>query len=239
MRAAISLDRAGTVIASATQDVEPILKRNQRLRADPQTSDWGRHVATIPNVILLKWLNEEHARLILTELERVERQVAALLRFARREEFRFEPVDVGELIRGTVDTFRARLEAAGITVELDMERGIVARADAEKLRQVLVNLIENAIDALTDGTPIKRLRVAASAVDGRADIRVSDTGPGVPSEALPHLFDPFFSLKPAGTGLGLAIAKRTIDAHGGRIEVASPSGTGVAFHIALPLARAA
>jgi hypothetical protein len=52
MRIGILLDRAGTVIASATQDVEPILKRNQRLRADPQTSDWGRHVATIPNVIL-------------------------------------------------------------------------------------------------------------------------------------------------------------------------------------------
>ena len=62
MRTAVSLDRAGAVIASATQDVEPILERNQRLRAEPQTSDWARHVATIPNVILLKWLNEAHAR---------------------------------------------------------------------------------------------------------------------------------------------------------------------------------
>ena len=62
MRTDLLLDHSGTVIASATQDVEPILKRNQRLRGAPQTSDWGRHVATIPNVILLKWLNEEHAR---------------------------------------------------------------------------------------------------------------------------------------------------------------------------------
>ena len=61
MRTTVSLDRAGTVIASATQDVEPILERNQNLRAEPQTSDWGRHVASIPNVILLKWLNEAHA----------------------------------------------------------------------------------------------------------------------------------------------------------------------------------
>jgi hypothetical protein len=60
MRAAISLDRAGTVIASATQDVEPILERNQQLRGEAQKSDWGRHVASIPNVILLKWLNEAH-----------------------------------------------------------------------------------------------------------------------------------------------------------------------------------
>jgi hypothetical protein len=62
MRTAVSLDRAGTVIASATQDVEPILERNQLLRVEPRTSDWARHVATIPNVILLKWLNEAHAR---------------------------------------------------------------------------------------------------------------------------------------------------------------------------------
>ena len=62
MRTDVLLDSAGTVIASATQDVEPILERNQHLRREPQTSDWGRHVATIPNVILLKWLNEEHAR---------------------------------------------------------------------------------------------------------------------------------------------------------------------------------
>ena len=62
MRTAVLLDRAGTVITSATQDVEPIHARNQRLRGTPQTSDWGRHVATIPNVILLKWLNEAHAR---------------------------------------------------------------------------------------------------------------------------------------------------------------------------------
>ena len=59
MRTDVLLDRAGTVIASATQDVEPILKRNQRLRGEPQTSDWGRHIATIPNGVLLKWMLEE------------------------------------------------------------------------------------------------------------------------------------------------------------------------------------
>jgi hypothetical protein len=62
MRTDVLLDRAGTVIASATQDVEPILQRNARLRGERQRGDWGRHVATIPNVILLKWLNEAHAR---------------------------------------------------------------------------------------------------------------------------------------------------------------------------------
>ena len=62
MQTFVLLDHAGTVIVSTTQDVEPILARNARLREAPQRREWGRHVASIPNVILLKWLNEEHAR---------------------------------------------------------------------------------------------------------------------------------------------------------------------------------
>jgi hypothetical protein len=62
MQTFVLLDHSGTVIASTTQDVEPILARNARLRERPQHGEWGRHVASIPNVILLKWLNEEHAR---------------------------------------------------------------------------------------------------------------------------------------------------------------------------------
>ena len=95
-------------------------------------------------------LNAEHAELILTELERVERQVAALLRFARREEFHLEPMDLAELIRGTLDALRARLDAAGIAVALDAGKRIVVRGDREKLRQVLINLIDNAVDAVRD-----------------------------------------------------------------------------------------
>jgi hypothetical protein len=62
MQTFVLLDHSGTVIASTTQDVEPILARNARLREGRQRGEWGRHVASIPNVILLKWLNEEHAR---------------------------------------------------------------------------------------------------------------------------------------------------------------------------------
>ena len=175
----------------------------------------------------------EHG-LILEELARVERQVAALLRFARREEFRFEPMDLGELARTTIEHFRPRLEAAGIEIELDAPSGVVAPCDGEKLRQVLVNLIENALDALGAAAGRKRLTLAVGASNGTAIVRVVDTGPGVPSDALPHLFEPFFSLKASGTGLGLAIAKRTIEAHGGRIA-ASSGEPGMRFDIELPI----
>jgi signal transduction histidine kinase len=178
----------------------------------------------------------EH-ELILAELQRIERQVAALLRFARRDEFRFEPVDLGTLARETVDSFRARLGAAGIGVAVDVTGTVEARADREKMRQVLVNLIENSLAALTAAEAERRLAVVVGGMNGTATLRVTDTGPGVPSEALPHLFEPFFSLKDQGTGLGLAIAKRTVDAHGGRITAASTAGAGMTVEIELPLAR--
>ena len=175
--------------------------------------------------------------LILAELERVERQVAALLRFARRDDFRFEPVALAPLVREALDAFRPRLEGAGVALTLEAPDGIVARADREKLRQVLVNLVENALDALGDGTPAKRLAVRVASTNGSATIEVADSGPGVPPDALAHLFEPFFSLKEHGTGLGLAIAKRTIDAHGGRISAAAGPTQGMTFAVELPLSR--
>jgi len=177
----------------------------------------------------------EH-RLILDELERVERQVAALLRFARREDFRFEPVDLAELARATLEAFRPRLEAGGVTLELALADGVTARADREKLRQVLVNLLENALDAMTAeaGGP-RTLSVAVGNGHGAAALEVRDSGPGVPADALSHLGEPFFSTKPSGTGLGLAIARRTVEAHGGRIALGAGKERGLVVSIELPL----
>jgi len=180
--------------------------------------------------------NAEHAGIILEELERVERQVRDLLRFARREEPALAPVDVGALVHATARDFGARFAAGGITTALDTADGVVARADREKLRQVLVNLIENAMDALGNGGAEKHLAVGVARVGSSACLRVADDGPGIPPDAQARIFDPFVSLKPSGTGLGLAIAKRTIDAHGGSISVTSRPGA-TTFEIRLPLAE--
>jgi signal transduction histidine kinase len=177
--------------------------------------------------------NAEHAGIILEELERVERQVRDLLRFARREELSLTPVDLSALVRATARDFGERFAAGNIATALDTTDGVVARADPEKLRQVLVNLIENAMDALGNGRAERHVSLTV-ARDGRtAMIRVADDGPGIPEDAQARVFDPFVSLKPSGTGLGLAIAKRTIDAHGGTISVASRPGA-TTFEIRLP-----
>ena len=180
----------------------------------------------------------EHAELILAELGRVERQVQALLRFARREEFSFEPVDLGEVARSALEPLRARLEASGVAVETDIAAGVVARADREKIRQVVVNLLDNAADAV-GGVDDKHLALAVRGADGAAVLEVRDSGPGVPADALPRLFEPFFSLKTNGTGLGLAIVKRTVEAHGGRVEAHPGVGTGLLLRVELPAAAAA
>ncbi len=172
--------------------------------------------------------------IILEELERVERQVATLLRFARREELSCAPVDVGALVRATVEHCRPRLDAAGTSVELDAPPGIVARGDAEKLRQVLINLIENAADALAAFAGPRALRLAVERTAERVAVAVRDSGPGVAADMLPRLVEPFFSLKPSGTGLGLAIARRTVEAHGGRLLMASQPGAGLTVTVELP-----
>jgi signal transduction histidine kinase len=182
--------------------------------------------------------NDEAAHLILTELERVERQVADLLRFSRRDDLRFEPVDLGRLACETLAAFRQRFAGDGVELSLDAPDGVFASADRERLRQVLINLVENAVDALADRPGGRQLAVCVGARNGRATLRVADNGPGVPPDVHARLFEPFFSSKENGTGLVLAIAKRTIDAHGGTIE-AEALGAGLAFQIELPALRAA
>jgi signal transduction histidine kinase len=179
----------------------------------------------------------EAASLILSELERVEHQVASLLRFARRDEYRFAAVDIGALVRATLESVRGRAIASRVAVHTQIADDVTARVDAEKMRQVLLNLVDNALDALANGADQPRLHVSVSRANAHAHVTIADNGPGAPAAALPHLFEPFFSLKEKGTGLGLAIVKRTVEAHDGRIVV-SPAHPGITFDIELPLVDA-
>jgi signal transduction histidine kinase len=179
--------------------------------------------------------NAEYAGIILEELERVERQVRDHLRFARREDCRLEPLDLGRLVAETAHDLRTRCEALGVTLAVDARDGVLVQGDRERLRQVLINLIENACDALADA-PTRMVRLALASEDGTVTLAVTDSGAGVPRDVLPRLFEPFYTQKPHGTGLGLAIAKRTIEAHGGRIDGSVAEGGGMIFRIALPAA---
>lgn len=180
-------------------------------------------------------LNAEHAALIVEEMERVEHRIAGLLQYARKEEFRPEPVDLSELARNAGRAFAARFEEGGVAFECNANGPVTASVDRERIRQVLVNLLENALDAVALQES-RHVSLAIAGGNGTAEIRLTDNGPGVAPEALGRLFEPFFSLKPKGTGLGLAIAKRIVEAHGGELSAHPVETGGLQFVVKLPAA---
>ena len=185
--------------------------------------------------------NVEYARVALEELQRVERSVSHLLRFARDEELGVTEVSMAEVIDSALETFRDRFERNGIALERRLDTDGVMRGDPEKLRRVVINLIGNAADALEEsGRAEPRLEVSMGENLAGTEIwvRVSDNGPGIEPEMLERLFSPFFTSKANGTGLGLPICRKLVDAHGGSIEVSSEPGEGAEFVLTFPRPRA-
>src|SRR5437764_7668917 len=123
----------------------------------------------------------------------------------------------------------------GITVDrVPSTEPIVAVADRDMLRQVVLNLVGNAYQAMPDGGTVT---VSVTDAGDSADIQVSDTGIGMDADVRSRLFEPFFTTKARGVGLGLAVTKRIIDAHGGSITVDSRPDTGSTFTVSLPKMR--
>jgi signal transduction histidine kinase len=187
----------------------------------------------------------EFVGIILEEVERLDRVVGSVLDYARPSKGDLGAVDVNAVVRRTLTVLASdRIEGWNVQSELS-DALPLARADAEHLRQVLINLIRNAEQAMTSGgrvllrTRLRQDRAAAQAGVEPVEwieISVHDEGPGIAPHVLEQLFVPFFTTKAAGTGLGLAISQRVIEEMGGRIEVQSRPGSGSTFTVVLPLA---
>lgn len=181
--------------------------------------------------------NAEHARVAVEELDRVERSIAHLLRFAREEPFEPAPLEVRELIDSAIDLLRDRAERQHVRIERDVERLPSLYADGEQLRKVLSNLIGNALDAHAERPrPDAWLKIAAgqNLAGDEVWIRVSDNGPGLDAMQRSQAFRPFYTSKRGGTGLGLALARKVVARHGGSIELSDGKGPGAEFLISLP-----
>lgn len=178
-----------------------------------------------------------YARVALEELDRVERSISHLLRFAREEEIRMREVRLQDVIVSAIETFRDRLERTGIHIGQEIDTEGWMRGDPEKLRRVIINLIGNAIDALEDAkTPDSSIQISAGENLAGTEVwlRVQDNGPGMDAATLEQIFNPFFTSKSSGTGLGLALSKKVVDAHGGLIEANSTVGEGTEFVLTFP-----
>ncbi len=173
----------------------------------------------------------DELRIIDDEARQCQRIVQGLLDLARPQRRDPVPVDLAELARDAVSRLDELGKLAGISVETPPAgSGAVAHGDESKLRQVVSNIITNAVEATPGGT----IRIEAVSGDGQARLVVTDTGKGIPAEIMPRIFDPFFTTKASGTGLGLAIAQAIVDAHAGRLEIQSSPEHGTRVALTLP-----
>ena len=180
---------------------------------------------------------ERYAQIILKEVQRLERIVNETLYFSREMVPAFRIVNLNVEIREVLSMFREELEEARISSMVDLSPDLPSiSADPDQIRQVVWNLVSNAIQAV-GGSGI--LTVATHLSDPAEGIgvvlEVSDTGGGIPHDVVHNIFNPFFTTKAKGTGLGLPIVHAIVEKHGGTIHLDNREGAGVAFSIFLPL----
>jgi PAS domain S-box-containing protein len=179
----------------------------------------------------------ECAGLIQREVTTLESLVKEFSDFARFPSARLEPLDPNAVVRSALEVFSGRLD--GIRVRSTLEPGLPSiRADAEQLRRVLVNLIDNAAESM-EGSAVRELTVETHADDDRETVTliVADSGHGISPEDKDKLFLPHFSTKDRGTGLGLAISSRIVAEHNGTLRVEDNSPVGARFILQIPVAE--
>ena len=183
---------------------------------------------------------EEYARVAVAELERVERSISHLLRFAREEDTRVGEVEMEEVLESALETFRDRAARSGIEIVRQFDAAGRMRGDVEQLRRVVINLVTNAIDALEDGgvdRPEVRVSMGENLAGTDVWVRIADNARGIDDETRERIFDPFYTSRENGTGLGLALCRKIVDAHGGTIELESAPGEGTEFVLTFPNGR--
>ena len=189
-------------------------------------------------VQLIKSGLEEPERLdyvdkILKEVDRIDNILGKLLDASKRPKFEISEVRVDRILEHTLEAFTPQLRQKRIKVVTDIRSLPPAiKADPMEIEQIFTNLFLNSIHVMSeDGT----LGVQLDRDDSYINIRVSDTGPGIPPENLPNIFDPFFTTNSRGTGLGLSVVLRIVKTYKGKIEVEKSDPSGTTFSVRLPL----
>ncbi len=244
-----ALQPYGTIIVF--EDVTDKIRLQQQLLTSEKLASIGLLSAGVAHEIntpltgissyiqmLQKKLTDTHYAQLLEKIEaqtdRVARIVKNLLAFARNpSDTEFHRVDLKASLGEILSLIDYKLKNMNIRLDLRLNEVPPVQAQGERLQQVFINIILNALDAMPQGGV---LGIALSAADGRAVVRISDTGTGIRPDHLPHIFDPFFTTKGIGkgTGLGLSISYAIIKEHEGDIRVESEVGRGSTFTISLP-----
>lgn len=189
--------------------------------------------------------NRSYLDTAVEELERMARIVGRMVEFYRPARANREPTDANRLLEGVLKLTRKRIQEGNVRLHTDLDPRLPEiTATADHIKQVFLNVVLNALDAMPNGgdlTVSSRLVVvpdgaSLSVADMQwAEFRFSDTGVGIEAEDLPRIFDPFFTSKPKGTGLGLSVSYDIVERHGGAIEVESEPGKGATLIVRLPV----
>ena len=179
----------------------------------------------------------KYLSMVYTETLRVSRTLTNLLAFSRKSKPQFQPVELNGVIRETISLIGYQMRLQDITIKPLLHEGLhMVLADRGQMKQILVNLILNAQEAMPE---VGSLTMTTKNVRKGVLIRVADTGKGIPKESLSHIFEPFFTTKNAsGAGLGLSVVYGIVRDHKGTIEVDSVLGQGTTFTIRLPAVKA-
>lgn len=179
--------------------------------------------------------DREAAEVMVREVERLNRAIGDLIGLSRPTDVRPRLSDMRRLLEDTLRLIGQDAASHAVSVHLDAAEGLpLVPVDPDRMRQVILNLCLNGLEAMPHGGELTLFLYPESASD-MLRLEVRDTGTGIDPAALPHIFDPYFTTKGQGTGLGLATVHKIVEAHGGSISVTSEPGKGTVFRILLPL----
>lgn len=181
---------------------------------------------------------QAHLKMVIAEVDRLDRRITHLLAFSRPAPFRPLPEQPSRLIDDLLPSFAGPLRDRNVRIEIDVQRNLPdVYVDPIQVEQALGEIFANALDAMPHGgsLTIRGYCHAANGQPGSVTLEIADTGNGIATQVLPSVCDPFFTTRAEGTGLGLAIAKRYVVQNGGSLDIASTPGVGTTVRIMLPI----
>ncbi|KWX79388.1 ATP-binding protein [Paenibacillus jilunlii] len=221
--------------------MEELLRRSEKLTTVGQLAAGVAHEIRNPLTTLRGFLQLQqekkilvplHVELMLSELERINMIVSEFLILAKPQAVHFQLRDVRLILGDVISLLDSQAHLFGIEFEARFsEQPATVHCEENQLKQVFINIVKNAIEAMPDGGTIT---LEQRIIDGTVVIVISDEGEGVPEEMLPKLGEPFFTNKETGTGLGLMVSQRIIQSHKGSLEIHSEYGSGAQVTIKLP-----